>query len=79
MILGVPLAATLYKLSFNVLEKKEAEQGIAPPEDKKPKKVVSVADTTQKLTYKYDKRSKQLSIGLAEGINTPDFVIEVVR
>ena len=38
MILGVPLAATLYKLSFNVLEKKEAEQGIAPPEDKKPKK-----------------------------------------
>ena len=38
MILGVPLAATLYKLSFNVLEAKEAEQGIAPPDDKKPKK-----------------------------------------
>jgi predicted PurR-regulated permease PerM len=39
MILGVPLAATLYKLSFNVLEKKEAEQGIAPPEDKKQAKL----------------------------------------
>ena len=38
MILGVPLAATLYKLSFNVLEKKEAEQGIASPDDSKPKK-----------------------------------------
>ena len=38
MILGVPLAATLYKLSFNVLEAKEAAEGIAPPEDKKPKK-----------------------------------------
>lgn len=35
MILGVPLAATLYKLSFNVLEAKEAEQGIASPDDKK--------------------------------------------
>ena len=54
-------------------------QTIAVSLDKKPKKVVSVADTTQKLTYKYDKRSKQLSIGLPEGINTPDFVIEVVR
>ena len=32
MILGVPLTATLYKLSFRVLEAREASEGIAPPE-----------------------------------------------
>jgi predicted PurR-regulated permease PerM len=39
MILGVPLAATLYKLAFVKLEEKEAELGISPPdeEEKKPK------------------------------------------
>lgn len=30
MILGVPLAGTIYKLSFKVLEKKESELGITP-------------------------------------------------
>ena len=38
MILGVPLAATLYKLSFYKIEAKEAELGIASPDDEKPKK-----------------------------------------
>ena len=38
MILGVPLAGTLYKLSFHVLEKKESELGIASPDDTKPQK-----------------------------------------
>jgi predicted PurR-regulated permease PerM len=39
MILGVPLAAALYKLAFVKLEEKEAELGISPPdeEEKKPK------------------------------------------
>ena len=36
MILGVPLTATLYKLSFKVLESKEEELGIAVPADNKP-------------------------------------------
>ena len=31
MILGVPLTATLYKLSFRVLENKEEKLGIASP------------------------------------------------
>ena len=38
MILGVPLAGTLYKLSFHVLEKKESELGIKSPDDSKPQK-----------------------------------------
>ena len=40
MILGVPLAATLYKLAFVKLEEKESELGISPPdeEEKKPQK-----------------------------------------
>ena len=38
MILGVPLAATLYKLSFYKIEAKEAELGIASPDEEKPKK-----------------------------------------
>ena len=38
MILGVPLAATLYKLSFFRIESREAELGIAPPDDDKPRK-----------------------------------------
>ncbi|MBR6967867.1 MAG: AI-2E family transporter [Ruminococcus sp.] len=40
MILGVPLAATLYKLSFCKIEAKEAEMGIAPPDDEGTKKAV---------------------------------------
>ncbi|SHM94010.1 AI-2E family transporter [Ruminococcus flavefaciens] len=46
MLLGVPLAGTLYKLSFEKLESAEAERGIAPTDEKpvkktkqKPKKV----------------------------------------
>ena len=39
MILGVPLAGTLYKLSFHALEKKESELGISPPDDKKQAKL----------------------------------------
>ena len=38
MILGVPLTATLYKLSFRVLESREEELGIAVPGDNKPQK-----------------------------------------
>ena len=40
MILGVPLAATLYKLAFFKLEEKESELGITPPDDdeEKPQK-----------------------------------------
>ena len=38
MILGVPLTATLYKLSFRVLESREKELGIAVPGDNKPQK-----------------------------------------
>ena len=38
MILGVPLTATLYKLSFNALEAREAQEGIAPPDEDKPVK-----------------------------------------
>ena len=38
MILGVPLAATLYKLSFYKIEAKEAELGIASREEEMPKK-----------------------------------------
>ncbi len=38
MILGVPITGTLYKLSFQILEKREQELGIAPPEEKKPMK-----------------------------------------
>ncbi|WP_173386377.1 AI-2E family transporter [Ruminococcus flavefaciens] len=37
MILGVPLAATLYKLAFFKLEEKESELGITPPDDDKEK------------------------------------------
>ena len=49
MILGVPLAGTLYKISFHVLEKKEAELGIESHDEKpikkeeKPKKQVKTA------------------------------------
>ncbi|MBQ6169992.1 MAG: AI-2E family transporter [Ruminococcus sp.] len=52
MILGVPLAATLYKLAFFKLEEKESELGITPPDDdeekpqkpaKKPKKPAKAA------------------------------------
>jgi len=39
MILGVPLTATIYKLSFRVLESKESELGIASPEEKKQEKL----------------------------------------
>lgn len=39
MIVGVPLAATLYKLSFSKIEEKEAEMGITPPDSgNKPQK-----------------------------------------
>ena len=40
MILGVPLAATLYKLAFFKLEEKESELGITPPDgdEEKPQK-----------------------------------------
>lgn len=38
MIMGVPLAGTLYKLSFSALEKKEEKLGIPSPDDKPLKK-----------------------------------------
>ena len=38
MILGVPLTATLYKLSFHVLENREKALGIAVPSGDKPEK-----------------------------------------
>ncbi|SEH46255.1 Predicted PurR-regulated permease PerM [Ruminococcus flavefaciens] len=38
MLLGVPLAGTLYKLSFEKLESAEAERGIAPVDEKPVKK-----------------------------------------
>ena len=40
MLVGVPLAATIYKLSFDVLEAREKKLGIASPvteSEKKPK------------------------------------------
>lgn len=55
MIMGVPLTATLYKLSFKVLEAKEADEGIAPSDsDTKPKK--------QKKTDKPKKPEKQQTV-----------------
>lgn len=54
MILGVPLAGTLYKLSFHVLEKKETEMGITTPEDKKPQK--------PQKSQKPDKPKKQQTV-----------------
>ena len=39
MLLGVPLAGTLYKLSFEKLESAEAERGIAQTDDKKQMKL----------------------------------------
>ena len=38
MLIGVPLAGTLYKLSFEKLESAEAERGIAPVDEKPVKK-----------------------------------------
>ena len=38
MVLGVPLAGTLYKLTFEKLESEEAERGIAPFAEKPVKK-----------------------------------------
>ena len=52
MIVGVPLAATLYKLSFSKMEEKEAELGIAPPEN-----------STAKDTAKPAKHGKQQTTG----------------
>lgn len=52
MILGVPLTATLYKLSFHALENKESELGIAPVEG---------SEKTSKKQKKSDKRKKTVS------------------
>lgn len=53
MLIGVPLAATAYKLAFIVLESRERKLGIKPPESDKneePKK--------KKLTVKKDEKQK---------------------
>ena len=55
MILGVPLTATLYKLSFHVLESKEKELGIAVPADNEPAK----ADKPKKQPAKSKKAGKK--------------------
>lgn len=48
MILGVPLVATLYKLSFHVLESKEKELGIASPEAASEKSVAKAVKKPKK-------------------------------
>ena len=48
MILGVPLTATFYKLSFRVLESKEEELGIASPEASCDKPSVKAAKKPKK-------------------------------
>ena len=55
MILGVPLTATLYKLSFRILESKEEELGIAVPADNKPQK----PDKPKKQPQKAKKAGKK--------------------
>lgn len=54
MILGVPLAATLYKLAFVKLEEKESELGISPPdeEEKKPQKPAKKSKKPAKVAAK---------------------------
>lgn len=53
MILGVPLAATLYKLAFFKLEEKESELGIPPPDDEgKPQKPAKKSKKAAKAAAK---------------------------
>ena len=54
MILGVPLAATLYKLAFFKLEEKESELGINPPDDdeEKPQKPAKKSKKAAKAAAK---------------------------
>ena len=54
MILGVPLAATLYKLAFFKLEEKESELGITPPDDneEKPQKPAKKSKKPAKASAK---------------------------
>ena len=54
MILGVPLAATLYKLAFFKLEEKESELGITPPDDdeEKPQKPAKKSKNPAKAAAK---------------------------
>ena len=54
MILGVPLAATLYKLAFFKLEEKESELGITPPDDdeEKPQKPAKKSKKAAKAAAK---------------------------
>ena len=58
MILGVPLAGTLYKLSFHALEKKESELGIATPDDKKQAKLPKPQKTANPQKPKKVSRKK---------------------
>lgn len=55
MVLGVPLAATLYKLWFEKLERKEKELGIATPESEVP----AVKNTKEKTKEKTPKAQKK--------------------
>ncbi len=54
MLLGVPLAGTLYKLSFEKLESEEAKRGIAPVDEKpvKPQKKQETKKKQKKIRTK---------------------------
>ena len=62
MLIGVPLAATAYKLVFLVLESKERKLGISPPEDGKkdePKKIKQKAEKNEKQKVRSTEKSKK--------------------
>ena len=58
MILGVPLAGTLYKISFHVLEKREAELGIVSHDEKPDKKAKKQPKSARSTTQKKANRKR---------------------
>ena len=59
MLIGVPLAATAYKLSFDVLEAKEIKMGIEPPVDPEKKEKPKKPKKTKKDPAPKTKTTKQ--------------------
>jgi predicted PurR-regulated permease PerM len=61
MLVGVPLAATVYKLSFDVLEARERKLGIAPPVSETEKKTKIKEKRTKKKEKQLVKTEKSAS------------------
>ena len=69
MLVGVPLAATLYKLSFDVLEAREKKLGISRPAEESEKKP-KIKEKLKNKKEKEKNKEKEKQLSVSEKANT---------